>query len=357
MDRRDFFSSTFQTFLGAMVLSSCRSHVPYQTNSGKGQLLVGLNTKSSGSILRILNLDDYSSKDYQLPIKEPHSVNRSQWNPNQLFIFGTGSGALILDLTDGSLIPVENSEGMSFNGHGAQVLSEKIMWCSENDKTGRIFIRARNASDLSLINGEEYTFEGGHHVTKIPDSSFLVSGGVTSKGKVVRVFDHTKRSIAHEYNVDFIPVHFLQLSSTELIAVTASNKNATMGNFERANFPVYGDLAAPAPLIYFTTGGEFKYVWGEEQNDLLRLGFSASKLSSDSFLTGHLKSGKVILWKNFKMVKSIDVGLPISIVLSKDGTQFVVQSGNQIKIFALDSMELLKTIKYEESVISMSAYR
>ncbi len=343
-----------------MILSSCRSQVsvPYQTNSEKGQVLLGLNSDKPGSILRILSLDDHTHKDFHLPVKEPHSIFRSQWNPNHVYVFGTGSTSAIVDLTNGSTIIRENTEGMSFNGHGASVTSDNILWCSENDAIGKIFIRGRRATDLALLEGDEYTFEGGHHVTKIPDSNLVVTGGVTNKGKVVRIFDHQKKTIVHEYVVDYIPVHFLQLSSTDLIAVTASSNSSTgKGDFKRANFPVYGDLSHPAPLISFNTKGEYKYIWEKEPSDLMKLGFSASKLSSDSFLTGHLKSGNVILWKNFKMVKSINVGLPIAIVMSKDGSQFIVQSGNMLKIYNLESMELQKSIKYDESVVSMSSYK
>ncbi len=357
MHRRDFFNTSIQAFLGAMALSSCRSHVPYQPIAGtKGHVILGINSRKPGCVVRILSLDDYTYRDYHVPVEEAHAVSKSQWDKNKIYVFGTAATSAIVDLNDGSCVTRVNSEGMIFNGHGAQVVEDNIMWCSENNSTGQIFLRART-SDLNLIEGSEYTIEGGHHVMKIPESNLLVTGGVTSKGKLIRIFDHATRKVIHDYSIDYTPVHFLKLSSTEYIAVTASSKQfAEDGLLVRLNFRVYGDLSNPAPVIWFNTKGDYKYIWKDEDKEQMRLGFSATKLSSDLFVTGHLKSGTVNFWKNMQLVKTLNVGMPVSLAPSKDGTQLIVHSGEVLKVYSLSDYKLEKTIRYEDSILSMSGY-
>lgn len=330
--------------MGAMLVSSCRSQVPKSALSGvdRGKLMLSVVDDSHSSTLRILDLNDYSFTDFKVPLARPHSMNQNLNNLNDVFLYEFMGGAAKFDLETFKGVHISPVETF-FAGHAVQ--DGDTIWCTEKYMEGDRYCFARNASDLSLIPGKEHKFDAGHHIVKMPGSSLVVSG---SHG-FVTFFDIKTKKVHRKISIDreLTPVHFIPLSETEVVAV---------GGVMKGKLDSYFDLSSPAPSIYATTSGEVRTFWDESLKDDFRFGFGLKKLAGNSWLTGHKLGDAVFLWKDYKIVKKFEMKNPQAISLTKDGTQFIVHSGDNLNFYSFKTYELEKTIAYDRPIQAISEY-
>ena len=296
----------------------------------------------TSSTLRILNLNDYTFQDFQIPLWRPHSMAQNLNNPDDIFLYEFMGGAAKFDLKSQKSIHLPPGKTF-FAGHAIQ--DGEVIWSTEKFQKGERFAFARNASDLSLIPGSENQFSAGHHIVKMPGSSLVVSG---SQG-FVTFFDIKSKKVTKKIAIDpgLTPVHFIPLSSSEVIAV---------GGVMKGEIDEYIDLTGPAPAIYATTTGEVRTFWDENLKDDFRFGFGLKKLTGNTWLTGHKLGDAVFLWKDYKIVKKFEMKNPQGISLTNDGTQFIVHSGDNLNFYSFRTYELEKTIAYDRPILAISEY-
>ena len=329
--------------MGAVLVSSCRSQVPNKFSSAdRGTLMVSVAGDENTSILRILNLNDYTYTDYTVPLCRPHSMSQNLNNLSEIFLFEFMGGAAKFNLTTRKSIHLPPKETF-FSGHAIQ--NGEILWSTEKFIKSTRYAFARNVSDLSLIPGKDNRFEAGHHIVKMPGTSLFVSG---SDG-FVTFFDIKSKKVIRKILIDpeLTPVHFIPLSGTEVVAVCGVMKGKIDGYF---------DLSARAPAIYATTSGDVRTFWDESLKDDFRFGFGLKKLAGNTWLTGHKLGDAVFLWKDFKIVKKLEMKNPQAISLTNDGTQFMVHSGDNLHFYSFKTYELEKTITYDRPILAISEY-
>lgn len=355
MDRRIFLSGSV-AFLSTLALSSCATRVPGLKYPGQSRGQVFLILKGySGTVLRVLSLDDYSFRDFPLSVSRPHSILQSSHKPSEIYVFGVEETSAILNLETGSERIVQSSSGMRFSGHGLP-MKEGVLWSSEINQQGQIYLRGRRTDDFSLIRDKNYTLEGGHHIVRLPGTDTLVTGGFSQvkKANVVTFYDSRKNEIIREFRTNYTPVHFVPLSGTEVASVSS---DVALGKSPGKGRPMGGlDLSNPAPVLTFNVNGDSQIHWEEKNKDLYRFGFGIEKLPSGNLVTGHNRSDTLLIWENFQVVKTLSVPMPFALMCTKDGSQLVVHSGVDVRIYSLKTYELEKVISYPENIIAMSAY-
>ncbi len=328
--------------MGAMLISSCRSQIPLDQASGadRGKILLSLKADAKSSTLRILDLNDYSFKDWVIPLRHPHSMALNQQNPDEMFLYEfMGNAAKVNLITDETqLIPGSET---NFAGHAVQF--GDVIWTTEKYFNGEWVSFARKASDLSVIPGKEHTFKSGHHIVKMPGSSQIVTG---SEGRII-FYDLEKKKLVREIAIDkeTSPIHFFPLSESEVISVTGIMDGSLGTNF---------NLTGMAPAYYANTRGDVRPFWDEKEKEHFRFGFGIKKLSTSSWLTGHNLGNAVFLWKDYKIVKKFEMKSPQTISLTKDGTQFIVHTADKLHFYSFKTYELEKTIDYGQPIIAMS---
>ena len=64
----------------------------------------------------------------------------------------------------------------------------------------------------------------------------------------------------------------------------------------------------------------------------------------------------VIMWKDFKILRTFEVPAPMAIAITADNSEFIVHSERSLRIYSLKSLDLLKTIEYERNILAISDY-
>ncbi len=328
--------------MGAMLVSSCRSQVPLVQTPGsdRGKIYLSLKGEGKSSTLRILDLNDYSFKDWVIPLPHPHSMALNLQNPDEMFLYEFMGYAAKVNLVTDKTILMAGKE-TNFAGHAVQY--EDVIWSTEKYFNGEFVAFARRASDLSVIPGKEHTFKAGHHIVKMPGTNQIVTG---SEGRIV-FYDLGKKKIVREIPIDqeISPIHFFPLSESEVISVTGIMDGSLGTKF---------NLSGMAPAYYANMKGDVRPFWDEKEKEHFRFGFGIKKLTSQTWLTGHNMGDAVFLWKDFKIVKKFEMKSPQTISLTKDGTQFIVHTADKLNFYSFKTNELEKTISYDRPIIAMS---
>ncbi len=372
MERRQFLQNSVLGFIALSVGASCSTKAPLSPAyvSTKGMVYLGLNVSANESIIRKLDLSTYEFTDIIVPIARTHAVTNSVLNADEIFVFDFRGSAVRVNTRTGKILALARSsteEGM-FHGHGFHDKETNLLWCSEITGHSEYVIRARSAENLQLIKGNDYSFPGGHHVSRLPDSDIISSAGSDHSGKhFISFFDFKKRSLRNQVAVDFPGVHVLPLSSSEVIAVSTENiiGEDQLMNFDRRANPVTRAkmsekelmFAGTSPLLYASLDGVTKNHWDPSRKEIFQLGLGLDRLNPGGrYITSHFSSNTVILWENFKVQKVINVPNPLVVVASLDGSEVAVQSDGGLRIYSLESGQQVKNLRYQYPVNTLSKY-
>lgn len=353
MKRREFFG-TGANLLAAFALASCRTGLPVSGYSDKkGELIIALANDERSSFIRIMNLDDRSFRDLRVPLLAPHSMLRGLRNPDHLYIFSIQEPPLILDLKSGHTVFALAPSTSEFQGHGVQVSDGDIFWCTELAEK-KFIVRPRSSRDFSLIGGPELFFPGGHSVVKLPGTDHLLSGGNQRGESFVSVYNSKDLKLEKMIPVNYDVSHFYPVSATETYAVTFAIKKEKTDFYKKKEMPE----AETSPVLWLNTAtGEVKELWGQDNRDEFRLGFGTALLPGQRFLTTHTTSGKLRIWKDLDLEKTLDIPRPQSVVVSADASEFIVHADRGLRIHSAKDLTLKEEFHWEKPVIAISAYK
>lgn len=360
MDRRDFLTGTV-TVLGALMTASCTTRIPLYGNSvmtnDKGKLLLCLGSGRHEAVLRIHDLNDDSFRDFPIPVA-PHSYIHSPVNPEEVFFIGFGDTSAVFNLSTGKTRLCRQASGHMFNGHGTLISDDEI-WCTENAIGGQVMARPRSTIDLSYSKGKD-SFEAGHHIVRLPGTSILVTGGVSFKTRenFVTFYDSAKGEVLRKFTTPYVPVHIIPFSSTEVYMVTNKPVMETLGQslFQTNIMGRNLNLHAPTPVLSFSLSGETGTYWDENRKNLFSFGLGIKKIPEEKILTAHTWSNTVICWNKGLIEKIISVPHPQAFAVTKDQSQVVVQSADALRIYSLNGLEHIRTIRCGKRIESISAY-
>lgn len=352
-----------------IALASCQTR-PVSAYGKKGKVfLCLLGAGGSDSTLRVLDLTDMSFEDFDIPIKLPHSLIQNAANSDEVYIFELLGSAVKLNLKDRKTILVENKSGSKFFGHAVQSSDRQLIWTTEMMPGKGAVVYARNASDLSLVQGEEYSFQGGHHVIRLPGTDILVSGG-SSKGvnaNFVHFYDPSTKKIIRRLPMEDVPIHMIGISSSEILGVTnvavAEGKNKEYASSSEPSVALklqtVFDFKTPSPVFYGNLDGNSKSWLDAEKKDLFRFNFGIERVPGKDlkFLTSHNHSDSVILWKDYKIERVINVKAPKAISVTNDGSQLLIHSADlELLVYSMKTFQLEKKINYDRPVGMVSRY-
>ncbi len=116
------------------------------------------------------------------------------------------------------------------------------------------------------------------------------------------------------------------------------------------------DMSDPTPVMYFNVNGEMRTLWDVKQKNLFQYGLGVAKGPGSSFVTAHTHSNTVIHWDDFQMKNVIKVKGPIAVTCPGDKSQVVALCPYKLKIFSLETSQLVRTVKYPENIVAFSSY-
>lgn len=380
IERRTFLAlaalGATELFIGGPI--SCASASKPKTPSPlslsygpKGKVLFCLNaSRANQSTLRLYDWDQKTFQDYPVSMGFVHSIVQDPKNPSVVFLFELlGSGGR-LDLESGEFIKVDQLDGDMFNGHGALSRSGEIMASTEIDKSRSSRVVFRSSKNLSKTGFAPKECDNSHQVASLPGSSLMAAGvmrgydGKTESGAIT-FFDGETGRVANRIDFPLPVLHVLPLSATEVVGVSfastlnkrsrpeiSSDKSAT-ANIEVMNQTM---TFVPGPLYYASLDGKRQVLWDERARDLFVYNFGLAKIEGHRFLSGHQYSGKVVLWDELHMKKVIDVPEAKNIVVSHDGSEFIVLSGLKPVAYSLSTFEKTATFDGWPDVVTFSGY-
>lgn len=373
MKRRKFLHDSVLGFIALSAGASCSTKAPlapaYKTT--KGIVYLGLTVGPDQSIIRKLDLSTYEFTDIMVPITRTHAVTNSVINPDEIYVFDFRGSAVRVNTRTGKILAridhTRSGEGL-FHGHGFHDAESNLLWCSEITGNSDFIVRARSGENLKLVDEENYSFPGGHHVSRLPDSHLIASAGSDRNGKhFISFFDFKTRTLKKQVPTDYPGVHVLPLSSSEVIAVSTEHimGDDQLMNFDRRANPVTRAkmsqkelmFAGTSPLIFANLEGVTKYHWDPSRKEIFQLGLGLDRLNPGGrYVTSHFSSNTVILWDNFKIQKVINVPNPLVVVASLDGSEVAVQSDGGLRIYSLESGQQVKNLRYQYPVNTLSKY-
>ncbi|MES2527979.1 MAG: hypothetical protein V4598_12875 [Bdellovibrionota bacterium] len=373
MERRKFIQHSVLSFIALSAGASCSSKIPQASSyqSKKGFVYLGLLVSPEKSIIRKLDLSTYEYTDTVVPIGRTHAVTNSATSPDEIYVFDFRGSAVRVNTRSSEILAkidhTSSGQGL-FHGHGIHDQEEKILWCSEITEKQGYVIRARSADDLSLINGKDYSFAGGHHVSRLPNTNILTSAGsLGDKKHFISFFDFRNREIKKTASTDYPGVHVLPISSSEVVSVSTEHimGEGELSNFNRSANPVTRALmsekelhfAGTSPLLYVNLNGEVRNHWDPSRKEIFQLGLGLDRLNPGGrYVTSHYSSNSVIVWENFEVTKVLNVPNPLVVVASADGSEVAVQSDAGLRIYSLESGKQVKNIRYEYPLYTLSKY-
>ncbi|MES2527981.1 MAG: hypothetical protein V4598_12885 [Bdellovibrionota bacterium] len=368
MDRRHFLESSMAAIITSWIATSCRSPLRSYPNGGGAYLFL---EKNKGiSTIRFLDLSSMKYTDVDVPLINPHSAQRILSSQNEIIAFdfmGTGVKA---NPTTGQVVKFPATDSV-FMGHSSQTNDGTIIWTTEMTRDGKTVVRARSAVDLKPLNGKNHEFPGGHHITKLPGTNLLASSwyDLEKKKPCIRFYDSvTGTSSLAELPKNIMVSHFLPISQTEVICLT--NQLRSTGNADGWTKNKYSaplsqmkssswdlDFGSPSPLIYASTSGETKLFWPNEKEQLFRFGFGIDSIPGEKnkFVSSHTLSNTVAIWNGLSVDHFVDVPLPNGVIATPDGKVLILSQG-ELKIYSLKERRFEKSIRYENTVTTISRY-
>ncbi len=376
MERRTFnqlATVAFAELLFGGSLSGCVTRVVSEkpVAASKGQVLVCLNpVKVGASHLRIFDWDSYRFTDVEVPIGLIHSVIQDRTDKNIVYLFEAFGSCVKMNLRTKQVVKLDHHAKHMFNGHGALSGSGEFIACTEIDPARGSFVTLRSTKDLSLVEDLPDECNRCHQVISVPNSNLMVTGNMMSPdGKQTGGFtfyDYESRKVVNRVELPFPVLHLMAISPTEVIGASLFNKNWSLSQssslMRDRGSP--GNLASftstreilPGPIYYAAVDGTTKTLWDESKKELFHDNFGLAKIAKGRFFSGHQRSGKVILWDDYKMTKIISVPKPKNIQISGDGTEFMVMSDEKIVIFSMSTFEPLHTFAGWPAVAALSNY-
>ncbi len=256
-------------------------------------------------------------------------------------------------------------------GHSTQTGDGSIIWTTEMTKEGKTVVRARSAVDLKKLSGKNTEFPGGHHITKLPGSHLLASSwyNMEEKKPYIRFYDPVKgTSTLAELPQNIMVSHFLPISPNEVICLTnqlRSSGNADGWEKNKYTAPLSQmkssdwdlDFGAPSPLIYVNTSGEKKLFWPDQKEQLFRFGFGIDSVPGEKnkFVSSHTLSNTVAIWNGLTVDHFVEVPSPNGVIATPDGKILILSQG-ELKVYSLKDRVFEKSIRYENTVTTISRY-
>ena len=368
--RRKFFQDSALGLFALSMGASCTTSIPSQSYPGKhkGYAWVALGSGPESNILRRINLSTYEYEEVLLPLGNAHAISKISTHPDELFVYEFHGSAVRVNVKTGEILArVDQTAELEFVGHGTYDPVRNIIWSSE--KVGDLgLVRARSADTMKLIPGKEFSFPGGHHVIRLPESSLISSAGSDPAGKhFISFFDLSSLKIEKIVPTDYHGIHLYPLSSTEVISVSNQytmdaerlrmTRRFTNPSTRKSMTPKDLEYAGTSPLLFADVSGQTKTFWDPSRTEIFHLGVGLDKVGTGNrFVTSHLLSHTVVVWKDFSPEKVISVPYPLVVVATLDGTEIVVQSEGFLRIYSVETGSLVKEIKYKQPVITLTKY-
>lgn len=359
--------------MGLFALSlgaSCATAIPRQGYHGKhkGYVWVALGSGPDSNILRKIDLSTYEFKDVLIPLNDAHAIAKISTHPDELFVYEFHGSAIRVNVkTKEVLARVDQTADLEFVGHGTFDPDKNIIWSCE--KVGDLgLVRARSADTMKLIPGREFSFPGGHHVTRLPGSSLISSAGTDPEGKhFISFFDLSSLEMKKIVQTGYEGIHVYPVSSTEVISVSNQFKMDAerLRMTRRFTNPVTRKSMTPeelkfggtSPLMFVDVNGQSKTFWDPSRPEIFQLGVGIDRVGTgERYVTSHLCSHTVVIWKDFSPEKVFSVPNPLVVVATLDGNEIVVQSEGSLKIYSIETGALVKVVRYDQPVITLTKY-
>lgn len=380
MYKRDFLKLSALSVGSLLLAESCTSVPLVKNYSGlnpsgsKGKLLLVLRGPKSSPLSRVcsFDLDTNELQDlFVVPVNLPHSFVQNKNNPNEFFFFELyrSSGKFDAATKSFTKTDLKTSRNISF-GHGLISPTGKQIFCTElNRETMSAEINIRSIDGMEKV-GKFPAEIGDHSIVLLPGTSITACGSsaLDYKNRKLIFYDCVSKKIINSVQTGFPISHLVPLSSTEVIALSyfgakkieyANTKIQSESNvrglikeiakdkegFDEAdtlNFMRQLDWN-PSHFCIVSIDGRKKNFWDEKQENLFRFNFGATyEKNSDQFITTHLASNTIIIWKDFKIQKTLSVPSPTLVTVSLDATEFYVLSGGEtLHRFSLKSLKEL----------------
>jgi hypothetical protein len=372
MERREF--------LRALALAAAQAGLPGIAKGStfaqdKGKVLLSLSSPGGkGSVLRILDWDDLSHKDYAVSLSNPHSMVLDRKNPSVAYLFESFGSGLRVDLATRQEVKIDHlTSGFLFSGHGVQTRAGEHLFCTEFGKDRQGSVSVRDARTLEKVGATPRECDNSHQVVHLPGGTVIACGNLSVKGKAKRgaitFYDYEKNQVLDQVAFDYPILHLAPLSSSEVLAVSllfdrqhgqpSPDKFFGQSSHETTSEYFKDTTFRPGPVCYAKTDGSSKQFWDESELDLFRFNFGVAPLpSSNKFLSSHRLANAVLLWKDGKIAHRFSVPAPSHLLVAKNGKEMMVRCGDSyLKLFSLETMGEVGTISDPgRSVLALAAY-
>lgn len=373
-ERRDFLKfSAALTAASVGGLASCVTPVAPKAPIARrrGTVFITIQDSATSSILRAYDWDTHEAKDFAAPVGLPHAILQHPKELGVVYAIENLGSCARIDLKSGRSSRVDHVEtGELFNGHATASRDGAFVFCTQISKKDGASIAIRDAVSLALVDkvrGGEYA---AHQVVHLPGSSIIAWGDLNSPkggfGGGITFYDYQARKVVARVPLADPILHLVPISNTDVMGLgfpIASKAYLEPGMFERSSRE--NQLAIlppqdvrPAPLYHVGVDGKSRRLFDEGRKDLFKFNFGlTSPGKSERFLSGHVMSNKVIVWKGSRIERVLDVQAPRNIAVSDDASEFMVLSLAGVEIFSLETFEKLRTITSEKPISSISGYK
>jgi hypothetical protein len=374
-ERRLFLKHLTYSLAGAAFGSAIGCAGPiYKSNSNhpnKGKVFLCMGDTVESSTLRIIDWNTFGHVDYKVPVTWAHSILQHSVDPNIIYVFENLGSCARLNLETRETVKVDHRTTMQlFSGHGVSDRSGEFLFCSQiPTMSDQPSITVRNAHTLEIVDTLKQDSQGSHQIVHLPNSNVIAWGNMRSLKNnfagAITFYDYAEKKIISSSEFKMPVLHVLALSSNEVVGVSfpanlhIDKLTSPFTHTSKENsVVVYSDHQTPlGPMYYAKSDGTHKEFWSESQKDFFNYNFGLAGIKGGArFLSGHLGSGKVILWKNFEIEKVFSVPNPLHIAVSDDGSEFMVLS-NGVEVYSLESLSKIHTIPIDRPVAVLSGYK
>lgn len=374
VDRREFLrfaaaSLTISSFAG---LGGCVTAAPKKVVSNRrGKVFFAVPKTQTTSIVRNFDWDTFEQVDHEAPVGIPHSILQDPFERDVVFVVENLGSCARLDMRTGRSITIDHVlTGQMANGHAVSSADGKLVFLTQVFRDGETSIGIRDAKTLALVDRIPGGSRAAHQIVHLPGSTIVAWGEMQSaKGEYgggITFYDYSAGKIVNRVNLDVPILHLVPTSPTEVLGLGFphdSKPHSDPKGFDRSSrenqkavFP--SNDVKPAPIYQVNVAGRSRRIFDEAHRDDFRFNFGLAVLSKDDvFVSGHVASNKVIVWKGFEIVRVLDVKAPRNIHISDDGEQFMVLSSNGVEIFSLATQERLQTITSATPIAAISGYK
>lgn len=374
--RREVLSSMAGLTLGALAggLAGCTTpstiaRAPIA--SKKGKLFLGMEKDDKSSVLRLFDWDRGTLRDFEVPLTLPHSVVQMPSDPSSIYVFECFGSAAKMNLTTGDTLRFDNAAtGEMFGGHATLNSSADMLVSTQlPTKSGMQWISIRDMNDLKKVERISACEYGTHQLLRMPGSNVLAWGDTKAKdGKIgggVTFFDLDKRKVINRIDLGALIIHLAAISPTQVLAVTCPETERSvdpvkMSKTSAENMrPFLEDVSLQiGPLHSVKITGETRTFWDPKRKDLFNFNFGIAPIpGGNGFVSSHVKSNRLFVWKDFAITKELEVPHPRNVAVSEDGTELMALTSRGIEIYSIASGQLLNSLPGTKPYSAISGYK